>query len=83
MPLSWNDIRHRAIKYSREWKSAVSEKSERQTFWNDFFEALGKNRCAVSFVEVTCPIPEQSMRNQSRFTSPRGGPRSGASDFLD
>jgi|GEM_PF-6763045 len=30
--LSWNEIRHRSIKFSRDWKGTTSEKSERQTF---------------------------------------------------
>lgn len=51
MPLSWNEIRHRAIKYSREWKSAVSEKSERQTFWNEFFDVFGVRRRTVASFE--------------------------------
>ena len=25
MPISWNEIRHNAIKFSREWKEATSE----------------------------------------------------------
>lgn len=50
--LSWNEIRHRAIAFSREWKGAVSEKSERQTFWNEFFEVFGlKRRTVASFEE--------------------------------
>ncbi len=44
MPLSWNEIRHGAITFSREWKDASSEQGERQTFWNEFFEVFGKQR---------------------------------------
>lgn len=32
MPLAWNEIKHRAIAFSRDWKGETSEKSERQTF---------------------------------------------------
>jgi hypothetical protein len=49
--LSWNEIRHRSIKFSREWKGATSEKSERQTFWNEFFDIFGIKRRAVSSFE--------------------------------
>jgi len=51
MPLSWNEIKHRAIGFSREWKTAVSEKSERQSFWNDFFEVFGRKRRSVAAFE--------------------------------
>jgi hypothetical protein len=44
MPLSRNEIKHRAHSFSREWKGETSEKSERQTFWNEFFEVFGKKR---------------------------------------
>ena len=36
MPLSWNEIRHRAIAFSREWQGETREAAERQSFWNDF-----------------------------------------------
>jgi hypothetical protein len=32
MPLSWNEIRHRAIAFSKEWKGETRKASERQTF---------------------------------------------------
>ncbi len=49
--LSWSEIRHRSIKFSREWKGTTSEKSERQTFWNEFFDIFGIKRRAVSSFE--------------------------------
>ncbi len=39
-----NEIRHRAIGFSRDWKGTTSEKSERQTFWNEFFNVSEMNR---------------------------------------
>lgn len=51
MPLSWNEIKHRAIAFSRDWKGTTSEKSERQTFWNEFFEVFGKKRRALAAFE--------------------------------
>ena len=44
MPLSWNEIRHNAIRFAREHKDTASEQGERQTFWNEFFEVFGKKR---------------------------------------
>ncbi|BAM02810.1 hypothetical protein PSMK_06510 [Phycisphaera mikurensis NBRC 102666] len=35
MPLAWNEIRQRAIAFSRERSAAARERSESQSFWND------------------------------------------------
>ncbi len=51
MPLSWNEIRHRAIGFSREWATAVRERSESQTFWNEFFLVFGFPRKKVALFE--------------------------------
>ncbi len=52
MPLSWNEIRHRAIAFSKEWTGAKSEIAEKQTFWNDFFNVFGiRRRVVASFEE--------------------------------
>lgn len=51
MPLSWNEIKQRAIAFSRDWKGEGSEKSERQTFWNEFFEVFGKRRRTLATFE--------------------------------
>jgi hypothetical protein len=44
MPLSWNEIRHRAIAFSREWQGETREAAERQSFWNDFSNIFGVRR---------------------------------------
>ena len=46
MPLSWNEIRHRAIAFSKEWRGETREAAERQTFWKDFFNVFGVRRRA-------------------------------------
>ena len=51
MPLSWNEIRHRAIAFSKEWTGARSERAEKQTFWNEFFNVFGMPRRAVASFE--------------------------------
>ncbi|MGH9687395.1 MAG: class I SAM-dependent DNA methyltransferase [Candidatus Acidiferrales bacterium] len=51
MPLSWNEIRHRAIAFSKEWSGARSERAEKQTFWNEFFSVFGVRRRAVASFE--------------------------------
>src|SRR5690606_22296071 len=44
MPLSWNEIRDRANKFSKEWAGESSESAEAKTFWNEFFEVFGRSR---------------------------------------
>ena len=51
MPLSWNEIRHRAIAFSKDWSGVKSERAEKQTFWNDFFNVFGIRRRAVASFE--------------------------------
>ena len=52
MPLSWNEIKHRAIKFGNDWKTETRESAERQTFWNEFFDVFGiKIRTVASFEE--------------------------------
>lgn len=52
MPLSWNEIRHRAITFSKAWAGVEREQAEKQTFWNEFFDVFGiKRRTLASFEE--------------------------------
>jgi hypothetical protein len=51
MPLSWREIRHRAIAFSREWQGETREAAERQSFWNDFFNVFGVRRRTVATFE--------------------------------
>ena len=51
MPLSWNEIRSRALAFSREWQGEASEKAESQSFWNDFFDIFGISRRRVASFE--------------------------------
>lgn len=51
MPLSWNEIRNRAFKFSKEWETKSSEKADSQTFWNEFFEVFGITRKRVASFE--------------------------------
>ncbi len=49
--LSWNEVRDRAIKFSRQWKETDSERSEKQTFWNEFFDVFGIRRASIASFE--------------------------------
>ena len=44
MPLSWNEIRSRAVAFSKEWAGESREHAEAKTFWDDFFRVFGLNR---------------------------------------
>mgnify|MGYP003114274956 CR=1 FL=1 len=51
MALSWNEIKDRALKFSKEWEDAKSEQSDKQTVWNDFFDVFGISRRRVATFE--------------------------------
>ncbi len=51
MPISWNEIRQNAIRFASEWAGARSERAEKQTFWNEFFEVFGMRRRALASFE--------------------------------
>ncbi len=37
MPLSWNEIKDRALAFSQEWPEEASESAEAESFWDFFF----------------------------------------------
>lgn len=41
MPLSWNEIKSRALAFSKRWADAANEDSEAKPFLIDFFEIFG------------------------------------------
>ena len=50
MPLSWNEIKSRAMAFSRRWQDAADEKQQSIPFWIDFFDIFGlTNRRVASF----------------------------------
>ena len=51
MPLSWNEIKDRALKFSREWADEASEDAEAKSFWDGFFEVFGVPRRRVGTFE--------------------------------
>ena len=51
MPLSWNEIRDRAVVFCKEWSNATDERAESQSFWNDFFNVFGVSRRRVAGFE--------------------------------
>jgi hypothetical protein len=51
MPLSWNEIKSRALIFTQEWKDEVSEDAEAKSFWDDFFNVFGISRRRVASFE--------------------------------
>jgi len=51
MPLSWNEIKDRALKFSREWADESSEDAEAKSFLDAFFNVFGVPRKRVATFE--------------------------------
>jgi hypothetical protein len=51
MPLSWNEIKTRALAFSKEWENESSEDAEAKSFWDDFFHIFGISRRRVATFE--------------------------------
>lgn len=62
MALAWNEIKKRAIRFSKDWETEDSERAESQTFWNEFFDVFGVKRKQVASFEHKVEIPGQKGR---------------------
>ncbi|HEY5392645.1 MAG TPA: DNA methyltransferase [Hanamia sp.] len=51
MPLSWNEIKSRAVTFTNKWKDEVNEHAEAKSFWDDFFNVFGISRRRVATFE--------------------------------
>lgn len=51
MPLSWNEIKTRALQFSKEWESETSEDAEAKSFWDGFFNIFGISRRRIATFE--------------------------------
>lgn len=51
MPLSWNEIKDRALKFSKEWADAASEEADAKPFLVEFFNVFGISRKRVGTFE--------------------------------
>lgn len=51
MPLSWNEIKDRALRFSREYAAESSEHAEAKSFWDAFFDVFGVSRRRVATFE--------------------------------
>ncbi len=76
MPLSWNEIKTRAVAFTNEWKDDVSEDAEAKSFWDDFFNVFGISRRRVASFEQQVNLSPFSTRGEGQ------GMRSGFIDLL-
>ncbi|MBL0309968.1 MAG: class I SAM-dependent DNA methyltransferase [Bacteroidetes bacterium] len=51
MALSWNEIKDRALKFSKEWEGTSSEEADAKPFVDAFFEVFGVSRRKVGTFE--------------------------------
>ncbi len=51
MPLSLNEIKKRAVAFSKEWENETSEDAEAKSFWDGFFNVFGIPRRRVATFE--------------------------------
>ena len=63
MALSWNEIKDRALKFTKEWEGESRERAEKDTFWNDFFNVFGISRRRVATFEE----PVKKLDNKQGF----------------
>ncbi len=51
MALSWNEIKSRALEFSKEWEGESREQAEAKSFWDGFFHVFGISRHRVATFE--------------------------------
>lgn len=51
MPLSWNEIKDRALRFSHDWADETSENAEAKSFWDAFFNVFGVSRRRMASFE--------------------------------
>lgn len=51
MALSWNEIKDRALKFSKEWKDTVKEEADAKPFLDAFFDVFGITRKKIGTFE--------------------------------
>ncbi|MDM8551995.1 hypothetical protein QUF72_18065, partial [Desulfobacterales bacterium HSG2] len=63
MALSWNEIKNRALKFTKEWKEETREYAEAKSFWDDFFHVFGVTRRRIATFEQ----PVKKLNNKYGF----------------
>lgn len=61
MPLSLNEIKKRAVAFSKEWENESSEDAEAKSFWDGFFNIFGIPRRRVATFEQQVKKQDQKQ----------------------
>lgn len=61
MPLSWNEIKARALAFSKEWEHETSEDAEAKSFWDGFFHVFDVSRRRVATFETAVRKGDQKQ----------------------
>lgn len=63
MPLSWNEIKNKALAFSKRWDDATREDSDAKPFWIDFFEIFGiSDKRVATFEHAVKKLPGAKAR---------------------
>lgn len=65
MPLSWNEIRNRALAFTRTWTGETREHAEAKSFWDAFFHVFGVERRVVASFEA--PVRSLDKKSYGRI----------------
>jgi type II restriction/modification system DNA methylase subunit YeeA len=63
MALSWNEIKDRAVAFSKEWENETREHAEAKSFWDAFFNVFGMPRRRLATFEE----PVKLLKNKRGF----------------
>lgn len=67
MPLSWNEIRDRAVAFAREWAEEWSEDAEAKSFWDGFFRVFGLERRRIAQFEAPVHLVRQCGKTATGY----------------
>ena len=67
MPLSWNEIRDRAIAFSREWADERSEDAEAKSLWDGFFRVFGLERRRIAQFEAPVSLVREGGKTATGY----------------
>lgn len=63
MPISWNEIKNKALAFSKRWEDASREDADAKPFWIDFFEIFGiSNKRVATFEHAVKKLPGAKAR---------------------
>ncbi|HRA72089.1 MAG TPA: hypothetical protein PLB11_04600 [Flavobacterium sp.] len=51
MALSWNEIKDRAVRFSKEWENTTNEEADAKPFLDAFFDVFGISRKKIGTFE--------------------------------